>query len=95
LFDFFPMYPLLGEAPLHDFRVGDTGAAALAVHCTKLEALRLPNCPFVTMQGVRALAQHARSLQHLTLPVQFAEEDPSQVFGYDVMVRPCMMSFVP
>jgi hypothetical protein len=78
---------LLREVTFDEIQVGDSGVTALAMHCTKLEALHLPNCSLVTMQGVRALAQHATTQQRLTLPGKFAYEDPSQVFGDNTVVR--------
>jgi F-box/leucine-rich repeat protein 17 len=54
--------------------VGDTAVTALATHCSGLQYLNLSACSNVTMDGVRALAEHCHHLTTLFLPSHFQTE---------------------
>jgi hypothetical protein len=58
----------LRKVSLYGTGLGDNGVTALATHCTKLHSLYIPDCPNLTLEGVRAIAGLAVNLAILVLP---------------------------
>jgi hypothetical protein len=58
----------LRKVSLYGTGLGDNGVTALATHCTKLHSLYIPDCPNLTLEGVRAITGYAINLTILVLP---------------------------
>jgi hypothetical protein len=62
--------PELVYANLSGTGAGDGTLVALSQHCTKLVTLNVRQCPSITLQGVRAIAERCTCLEELWLPSQ-------------------------
>jgi hypothetical protein len=78
--------PLMRDVTVGGLGIHDVSLVALATNCPSLRKLQVTSCMKITVQGVRALAVHCKTLQSVDLPPHLATSEVSQLFGAGTVV---------